>query len=90
MEFLKHGNKAAIELYDKLHDPRKLYLCERCHCTWKCVYSENKFGNSPGPNEGPDVLCPECGSNKVETNEAVIYAILSEWDKYKFTSGREE
>ena len=75
MEILRHGNEGAIAAWEKIHDPRKLYLCRRCNCMWKCAYSENTFGQSHEYNGDPDILCPECNSNDIEDDAINIYKI---------------
>lgn len=60
IEILKEPNPKKVEAWDRIHDKRKLYRCERCGAEWKCEYGENKFGNC-GFNEDPDILCQCCG-----------------------------
>lgn len=63
IEILKESNPKKVEAWDRIHDKRKLYRCERCGAEWKCEYSENKFElrTYRGYNEDPDVLCQCCG-----------------------------
>lgn len=67
MEIINPGSKDQMEAYDRLHDKRKTYHCNRCGCTWKCLPHQNKF-SSHGMNEDPHVLCanPECRSDDVK------------------------
>lgn len=67
MEIINPGSKAQMEAYDRLHDKRKTYHCNRCGCTWKCLPHQNKFSGY-GMNEDPYILCanPECRSDDVK------------------------
>ena len=60
IEILKESDPKKAEAWDRIHDKRKLYRCERCGAEWKCEYGENKFRNRYGPNEDPDILCQRC------------------------------
>lgn len=61
VEILKKGDPKKIEAWERLHDKRKLYRCERCGAEWKCEYGENKFGSKHEMNGDPDILCQCCG-----------------------------
>ena len=63
VEILKNGSEKKIAEWERKHDRRKTWRCERCGCEWKCEWKDNKFGNSHEYNGDPDILCPECGSN---------------------------
>ena len=67
MEIINPGSKEQMEDYDRLHDKRKTYHCNRCGCTWKCLPHQNKFSGY-GMNEDPYILCanPECRSDDVK------------------------
>lgn len=60
IEILKESDPKKVEAWDRIHDKRKLYRCERCGAEWKCEYGENKL-RSVGMNEDPDILCQCCG-----------------------------
>lgn len=61
VELLKELDPKKVEAWDKLHDTRKVYRCERCGAEWKCEYADNKFGTSHEYNGDPDILCQCCG-----------------------------
>lgn len=61
VELLKESDPKKAEAWDRLHDKRKHYRCERCGAEWKCEYGENKFGKSHEMNGDPDILCQCCG-----------------------------
>lgn len=61
IEFLKESDPKKVEAWDRIHDKRKLYRCERCGAEWKCEYHENKFGSQHEYNGDPDILCQCCG-----------------------------
>ena len=61
IEIIKELDPKKVEAWDRLHDKRKLYRCERCGAEWKCEYSENKFGSKHEINGDPDILCQCCG-----------------------------
>lgn len=61
VELLKEMDPDKVIAWDKLHDKRKVYRCERCGAEWKCEYGENKFGKSHEMNGDPDILCHCCG-----------------------------
>ena len=61
VELLKELDPEKVEAWDKLHDKRKVYRCERCGAEWKCEYADNKFGNFYANNGDPDILCLCCG-----------------------------
>ena len=61
IEIIKELDPKKVEAWDRIHDKRKLYRCERCGAEWKCEYGENKFGPYRGFNEDPDILCQCCG-----------------------------
>lgn len=60
-EILKESNPKKIKAWDRIHDKRKLYRCERCGAEWKCEYGENKFGSKHEINGDSDILCQCCG-----------------------------
>lgn len=60
IELLKKLDPKKAESWDRIHDKRKLYRCERCGAEWKCEYGENKFGQSHEYNGDPDILCQRC------------------------------
>ena len=62
IELLKESDPKKVEAWDRIHDKRKLYRCERCGAEWKCEYHENKFGSQHEYNGDPDILCQCCGS----------------------------
>lgn len=61
IEIIKESDPKKAEAWDRLHDKRKHYRCERCGCEWRCEYSENKFGSKHEINGDPDILCQRCG-----------------------------
>lgn len=61
VEILKALDEDKVIAWDKLHDKRKVYRCERCGAEWKCEYVENTFGSSHEMNCDPDILCYCCG-----------------------------
>jgi DNA-directed RNA polymerase subunit RPC12/RpoP len=61
IEFLKESDPKKVEAWDRIHDKRKLYQCERCGAEWKCEYHENKFESKHEYNGDPDILCQCCG-----------------------------
>lgn len=61
IELLKKLDPKKVEAWDRIHDKRKLYRCERCGAEWKCEYHENKFGSKHEINGDPDILCQCCG-----------------------------
>lgn len=61
VELLKEMDPKKVEEWDRLHDKRKIYSCERCGAKWKCEYGANTFGTSQEYNGGPDILCQCCG-----------------------------
>lgn len=61
VELLKELDPKKVEAWDKLHDERKVYRCERCGAEWKCEYKDNIFGKSHEYNGDPDILCQCCG-----------------------------
>lgn len=61
IELLKKLDPKKVEDWDRIHDKRRLYRCERCGAEWKCEYNENKFGKSHEMNGDPDILCQCCG-----------------------------
>lgn len=72
IEILKESDPKKVEAWDRIHDKRKLYRCERCGAEWKCEYGENKFHRYHGFNEDPDILCQCCGHSTVK--EVVTFA----------------
>ena len=86
IEIVQHGNREDIEAWERAHDKRESYICNRCHCIWKCEWKDNKFGSSHDYNGDPDILCPECGSNdtsKVAKMDSAVFKVI------EFLSGRE-
>ena len=61
VELLKEMDPKKVEEWDRLHDKRKIYRCERCGAEWKCEYGANTFGTSQEYNGDPDILCQCCG-----------------------------
>lgn len=61
IELLKDMDPKKVEAWDRLHDPRKTYSCERCGAEWKCEYMANKFGPAHEYNGDPDIICQCCG-----------------------------
>ena len=61
VELLKEMDPKKVEAWDRLHDKRKVFRCERCGAEWKCEYGANTFGTSHEPNGDPDILCQCCG-----------------------------
>lgn len=66
VELLKEMDPKKVEAWDKLHDKRKVYRCERCGAEWKCEYADNKFGNIYANNGDSDILCQCCGFSTVK------------------------
>lgn len=66
IELLKESDPKKVKAWDRIHDKRKLYRCERCGAEWKCEYNENNFGQKHEFYENPDILCPCCGFPTVE------------------------
>ena len=66
IEIIKKGSQEKIDAWEKAHDKRKTWRCNRCGCEWKCERKDNKFGSIQDYNGDPDILCPECGSNDTE------------------------
>lgn len=77
IELIKESDPKKVEAWDRIHDKRKLYRCERCGAEWKCEYSENKFGSKHEINGDPDILCHCCGFPTVKkvTLREMPYAI---------------
>lgn len=69
IEILKNGSLEKIAEWERKHDRRKTWRCERCGCEWKCEWKDNHFGSIQDYNGDPDILCPECGSN--DTGELI-------------------
>lgn len=61
VELLKEMDPKKVEAWDRVHDKRKVFRCERCGAEWKCEYGANTFGTSHEPNGDPDILCQCCG-----------------------------
>lgn len=66
IELLKESDPKKVEAWDRLHDKRKHYRCERCGAEWKCEHHENKFGSKHEINGDPDILCQCCGHPTVK------------------------
>ena len=60
VELLKQMDPKKVEEWDRIHDKRKHYRCERCGAEWKCEYMANKFGPAQEYNGDPDILCQCC------------------------------
>lgn len=73
IEILKESDPMKAAAWDRVHDKRKLYRCERCWAEWKCEYHENKFGSKHEINGDPDILCHCCGFPTVK--EVVLRGI---------------
>jgi hypothetical protein len=74
VELLKELDPKKVEAWDKLHDKRKVYRCERCGAEWKCEYADNKFGNLYANDGDSGILCQCCGFPTVKE--------VGEYDKY--------
>lgn len=77
IEILKESDSKKVEAWDRIHDKRKLYRCERCGAEWKCEYDENKFA-MPALGcfgEGRNILCQCCG---FQTVKEVVLREMSE------------
>lgn len=61
VELLKELDPKKVEAWDRLHDKRQVFRCERCGAEWKCEYGANTFGTSHEYNGDPDILCQCCG-----------------------------
>lgn len=61
VEILKQMDPKKVVTWDRIHDKRKTYRCERCGAEWKCEYGANTFGISHELNGDPDILCQCCG-----------------------------
>lgn len=66
IEILKKADPKKIAQYERLHDKRKHYRCERCGAEWRCEYGDNKFGSIQDYNGDPDILCQCCGAPTVK------------------------
>lgn len=66
IEIIKKGSQEKIDAWEKAHDKRKTWRCNRCGCEWKCEWKDNKFGSIQDYNGDPDILCPECNGNDTE------------------------
>lgn len=60
VKILKKSDPKKVEAWDRIHNKRRLYRCERCGAEWKCEHHENKFGKSHEMNGDPDILCQCC------------------------------
>lgn len=69
LEIIKNGSEEMAAVWDRLHDPRRVYKCDRCGCEWKCEYMENCFGPSHEYNGDPAILCPQCGCDKTREKD---------------------
>jgi hypothetical protein len=81
IEIIKESDPMKATAWDRIHDKRKLYRCERCGCEWRCEYSENKFGSSHEFNGDPDILCQRCGHPTVK--EVVLREIPEAVSSYR-------
>lgn len=61
VELLKEMDPEKVMAWDRLHDKRKVFRCERCGAEWKCEYGANTFGTAHEYNGDPDILCQCCG-----------------------------
>lgn len=61
VEMLKKMDPKKVELWDMIHDRRKVFRCNRCGAEWKCPYDANTFGTAHEYNGDPDILCQCCG-----------------------------
>lgn len=61
IELLKEMDPEKVMAWDRIHDKRKHYRCERCGAEWKCEYGANTFGIAHEYNGDPDILCQCCG-----------------------------
>lgn len=75
VELLKEMDPKKVEAWDRLHDKRKVFRCERCGAEWKCEYGANTFGTSHEPNGNPDILCQCCG---FPTAKEVVMRVMRE------------
>ena len=66
VEILKNSDPKKIAQWERAHDKRKHYLCERCGAEWKCQYFDNKFGSVQDYNGDPNILCQCCGAPTVK------------------------
>lgn len=67
IEILKNSDPKKIAQWERAHDKRNHYRCERCGAEWKCMYGDNKFGSIQDYNgDPPDILCQCCGSPTVK------------------------
>lgn len=88
VELLKEMDPKKVEAWDRLHDKRKVFRCDRCGAEWKCEYGANTFGRSHEPNGDPDIICQCCGFPTVK--EVVmrkrngIHDFLDAEDSYEF------
>ena len=69
IEVIRPLNEQAVIEYDRAHDKRKLYSCNRCTAIWKCEWQDNEFGSIQEYNGDPDILCPFCGSNDTKKED---------------------
>jgi len=81
IELIKELDHNKVEAWDRIHDKRRLYRCERCGAEWKCEYHENKFGKSHEMNGDPDILCQCCGFPTVK--EVVLREIPEAVSSYR-------
>lgn len=67
IEILKDSDPKKIAQWERAHDKRKHYRCERCGAEWRCEYFDNKFGSTRSYyNDDPDILCQRCGKATVK------------------------
>lgn len=82
IDLLKESDPMKATAWDRVHDKRKLYRCERCGAEWKCEYHENKFGSKHEINGDPDILCQCCGFQTVK--EVTLMDCLSDNEQLEF------
>lgn len=81
IELLKELDPKKVKAWNRVHDKRKLYRCERCGAEWKCEYCENKFGSKHEINGDPDILCHCCGFPTVK--EVVLREMAETVSSYR-------
>lgn len=81
IEIIKESDPMKAIDWDRIHDERKHYRCERCGAEWMCEYHENKFGSSHEFNGDPDILCQRCGHPTVK--EVVLREIPEAVSPYR-------
>lgn len=64
IEILKRPDPEAIERWNRLHDKKNTYQCQRCGAEWRCEYKDNKFGSLIYVSR-ENILCQFCGEATV-------------------------